>query len=204
MNSIDLRIPHRSANLRFAPGKAELCATIAIALLALCAGCAKSGGELHVLSFADPYFPEPSTIDLSDCTYRIDHGGDIHFTAHSTKTGVDGATEGWLHVHVYWKPKPGKTPDDPTAADALVRYLVKGPGGSRLYTGSAFVYPERSRWHDLLTAEIEAARLQPVQEAGEAPTSLGDTRLSGVLKAREDNGAALDVARQIDLRTGQP
>lgn len=188
-------------NRRLAP----LLATMVLAAIAgLSGGCAKPGGALHVVSFADPYFPESSKIELSDCAYRVDHGGDLHFSAHTTKTGADGAVEGWLHVHVYWKPKPGKTPDDPSAADALVRYLVKGPAGTRLYTGSAFVYPKRSRWSDLLSAEIEAARLQPVQEAGEPPTSLGDTRLSGEIRARSDEGAALDVARQIDLRAGQP
>jgi hypothetical protein len=185
--------------------RAVRCTPIVLAAIAaLCGGCAKSGGKLQAVSFADPYFPEPSTIELVDCAYRVDHGGDIHLAGHTTTSGSAGAVEGWLHVHIYWKPKPGKTPDDPTAADALVRYLVLGPAGLRLYTGSAFVYPERDRFDGKLTAKIEAARLQSVHESGDAPPSLGDTRLSGVLKARSDDGATLDVARQIDLRTAAP
>lgn len=173
------------------------------ALAVLSGGCAKSGGRLRAVSFADPYFPEPSTIELVDCAYRVDHGGDIHLAGHTT-TGSGSAVEGWLHVHIYWKPKPGKTPDDPTAADALVRYLVLSPSGSRLYTGSAFVFPERGRIDDKLTAKIEAARLQSVHESGVPPPSLGDTRVTGVIRARNDDGAALDVARQIDIRSSQP
>src|SRR5262245_45892838 len=95
------RAPRASAAL---PG------ILVAAIAALAVGCAKPGGHLRAVSFADPYFPETSTFELIDCTYRVDPGGDIHIAGHAKPGPDDSRLDAWLHIHVYWKPKPGKTP----------------------------------------------------------------------------------------------
>lgn len=166
-------------------------------ILIFAIGCGRPAGKLSIVSYADPYFPETIRTDMSKAFYRIDAAGDIHIACHSDVDTANGSgATAWLHAHIYWHPKPGKTHDDPTSADATVRYLVLTANGARLYTGSAFVFPQIDR-SGVLTARIENARLQPVAANGQAPTSLGESKLSGVLKAMEDRSATVDLAGEL-------
>lgn len=168
------------------------------------AGCNKSAGTLSIVSYADPYFPETIETNMSQAVYRTDSGGDIHLACHSQADlhNPENVTA-WLQVHVYWHPKPGKTHDDPSSADATIRYLVITPHGARLYTGSAFIYPRVDRSSGELLARIESARLQPVASEGQAPDSLGETKLSGMLKARLDRAATVDLVGEMNRITPQ-
>lgn len=136
--------------------------------------------------------------------YHADPSGDIHLACQTG--GAAQASDqpaAFLRVHIYWRPKPGKTHDDPSSADATIRYLVLTPQGARLYSGSAFVFPQIHRSSGLLTARIESARLRPVTTEGQAPDSLGEAKLSGVLTARPDRSGTIELAGEMNRAAPQ-
>lgn len=166
--------------------------------------CGSEGGRISIVSFADPYFPETTQNEMHRACYYADPSGDIHLacdTAGTAKSNDQAAA--FLRVHIYWRPKPGKTHDDSTSADATIRYLVLTPQGARLYTGSAFVFPQIQRSSGLLTARIESARLRPATKEGQPPESLGEAKLTGVLTARPDRSGTIDLAGEMDRAAPQ-
>jgi len=180
--------------------------TVAVVLFAACAaligsaGCYSSSATLTFISYADPYFPERTTLTFQDCAYRIDPGGDIHIAARrDTTTDRERlAVREFLHVHLYWKPHPGKTPADPTMADAVIRYVIATPEGTALYTGTGFAFP-RTRPGRQLEVALESGRLHLVSTTGTLTDALGETRVSGRLAARRDPGLAARFTHELEV-----
>ncbi|MGD8450992.1 MAG: hypothetical protein PVJ57_04170 [Phycisphaerae bacterium] len=186
------------------------CAAAAIALLAagllLSVGCHRPACVLELRSYQDPYFPETYRLPLDRCVCRDDVSGnrDIIGTAtHPTADPKQPPITQYLHVHLFWQPKPGVTFSNETSVNATIRYLVVTPTGSALYVGTGFVYPKRRRWGRLI-AEVETARLHLEEQVGMPPEVLGDTRLSGTLVAREDSAATVDLMHELDLHLAEP
>ena len=46
-----------------------------------------------------------------------------------------------LHVHMFLKPRPGRTPIERTACSATVRYVVLAEGRAGVYAGGGFLFP---------------------------------------------------------------
>lgn len=163
-------------------------------------GCQKPSATLTFVSYADPYFPERSTLTFRECTYRIDPGGDIHVVARrDTTEGEDHlAVREFLHVQVYWRPHPGKTPADPTMADALIRYAIATREGTAFYTGTGFVFP-RTKPGRTLEIALESGRLRLVSTAGTLRDVLGETRVSGSLIARRDPGTTARFTHELEV-----
>ncbi len=173
------------------PGFPRVCALpVALCFVAaLLPACGGEGGRISIVSFADPYFPETSNIEMGRACYHADPSGDIHLACQTTgKAESNDQSAAFLRVHIYWRPKPGKTHDDPTSADATIRYLVLTPQIQR---------------SGLLTAKIESARLRPATTEGQAPDSLGEAKLSGVLTARPDRSGTIELAGEMNRAAPQ-
>lgn len=177
---------------------------VAAALVA--SGCA-GGGSLAVTSFADPFFPEDYRLELERCAFKRGGDGDWHILAQSSrapKGALTGKVDQIVHAHAYWKPRPGKTPDDPTCLDARLRYVISTRGGVAAYEGDGFLYATRDRLTGRLSARVESASIRPVGKAGATPPEwLGEARLTGVLEAADDAYLAVDLRRELDLRAAQ-
>ncbi|MFQ5805635.1 MAG: hypothetical protein ACE5I3_04205 [Phycisphaerae bacterium] len=168
-------------------------------------GCTRPSAALELTSYKDPYFPETYEVALADCAYYVGPGGDYHVVgraSHTPEDGTGGTITQLLHVHLFWKPRPGKTFDNPTTVDAIIRYAIVTDSGVAVYSGTGFVYPKRRRVSDELIAEIEIARLRLDSEAGDAPELLGAARLTGKLVAQNNASLAVDLRRQLDLHAG--
>lgn len=164
-------------------------------------GCRAGGSRVALESYADPYFPERYAVRFDRCSYYLQSDGDAQIAAHAGYLGASEpalAVDQYLHLHMFWKPWPGKTPDNPTSIDATVRYAIVTDDGAAVYEGTAYVYPRKARFSDDLRLQIESARLKRVVVVGEAPALLGDTRLVGTLRAKPDQADTLDIARYID------
>ena len=171
------------------------------ALGALLTGCGLKPSVVQLVSYKDPYFPEPYRVELRDCTYRIDASRDVHVIARAAHDS-DEATTQYLHLHVYWRPHPGKTPADATTSDATLRYVVASENGVAVYTGTGFALLRR-RWGDRLEVALESARLHLTSKTGDLPDPLGETRISGKLWARADAAATVAVDREMTLKEGR-
>jgi hypothetical protein len=178
----------------------------AVTLLpALVAGCGRPAASLEITSYKDPYFPETYEVALNDCAYYIDPGGDYHVVGRAEHTPADssGASVTQLvHVHMFWKPRPGKTFDNPTAVDATIRYAIVTDAGTVVYCGTGFVYPKKRWLSAKLIAKVESARLRMESQCGDPPELLGVARVAGKLTAEDNPALAVDLRRQLELCAG--
>ena len=176
--------------------------TASLALVML--GCGRPHAHLELTSFKDPYFPETYSVDLLDCAYYHGPSGDYHLVGRAESAPEeDGSTVTQIvHIHLFWKPRPGKTVDNPTSVDAVIRYAILTEQGAALYSGTGFLYPKHRRLSDEVIAKLEVGRLRLEREVGDAPDLLGTARVTGCLVARPDAAATVDLRRQIDIRFG--
>lgn len=186
------------------------CALLLVALgaaLTLTPACTSPSANLELTSYKDPYLPETYDVRLTECAYGVGPSGDRHIAGRAVHTPADnpGAPIVQLvHVHLFWKPRPGKTFADPTAADATIRYAVATEQGVAVYCGTGFVYLKKRRLSDDVVAKIETGQLRLETLAGDPPEILGSACLTGTLIAKDDASLAVDLRRQLDLYTGQP
>lgn len=174
-----------------------ICRVATVGLVALLAGCRHSGSAIELVSYRDPLFPRTYDVTFDTCVYRVDADGDLHIAARAQRGGDDGPITQLLHVHVFWQPRPGITFANETTTTATVRYAVVTPAGTAAYVGTAFVYPRRRGAG--LEAQVERGQLQLDSVAGEVPEILGAARFSGTLHAQEDEPAATDLIRALEL-----
>ncbi len=185
-----------------------LCGLFLLATLAgLITGCAPRS-ELRVTAYDDPYFPDTESLVLNDCVFRESETGDLHLVGRAQPDALtaDGTNADRLvHLQVFWRPRPGKTFDDPSTADAVIRYArAVGDGRVEYSSGTGFVYPTRSRWTGRLSAAIESGRLVVAGDGAESnETGRGPLRLVGRLTARPDGPAAIALIRQMDRLESQ-
>lgn len=164
-------------------------------------GCAPAQPELELVSYRDPHFPQKLTPKFELCAYRTEARGDVDIVARaaSERVGESEPATHYLHIRRFWRPHPGKTPDNPSVTDATLRYLIVGSSGRVLYTGTGFAYaPHKQRRGDL-TVELERGVLQLDSTLGEGSDLLGECRISGKLKAADDRNRAVDLLREMEL-----
>lgn len=180
-------------------GIRSLLLAILVGAAAGAAGCRTETSQVRLTSLKDPYFPEAFVVHFDECAYRYSAQGDLEIVARrrSGESGQPTDVEQLLTVRLFWKPRPGKTFDDPSGINALVQYLIRTPSGGSLYEGTAFVYPKLDRFSEVLTARIEAGRLQVAAHRDEAEELLGESRLGGVLVGRPDSARVVELQREL-------
>jgi hypothetical protein len=153
---------------------------------------------MQFTSFKDPFFPERRTVSFPNCDYRTGPTGDIFVTARSSEEQSGHQQTQYLSVHVFWKPKPGKTWVESSTTDALLRYVVRDDGGAVVYTGTGFAYLKPT-FGGGLEIRIESGRLRLESTSGELEDRLGDMRLTGTLVPRRDPTGTANLEREAEL-----
>ena len=172
-----------------------------LALLLL--GCGPRVSSLEFTSFKDPYTPERYSLVLDECAYLTGPGDDYHIVGHAAHTPAGGGEiQQYVHMHVFWKPWPGKTFDDSSSVDATIRYAIVTPQGAAVYCGTAFVYPKVKGPNDRVIAKVEDGRLRLESQQGQPTDVLGPTRVRGTLIARKNASLAMDLRRRLELTAG--
>lgn len=178
---------------------------VAALLPVLVWGCGRPTGTLALTSYKNPYSPETYQVKFAECAYYTGPSGDYHIVGRAThvpEDNPDGEVSQLLHVHLFWKPRPGKTYDNPSTMDATIRYAIITERGSAVYSGTGFVYARQRRMSDELIVEIESAQLRLERQQGDAPDVLGAVRAAGELLAQRDAALAVGLRRELDLRAG--
>lgn len=174
-------------------------------LLALLVGCQSNTTQLELVSYKDPYFPETFAVKLDTCVFRQAPGGDLHVAAHVERPleptdaePTPSMVAQYLHIHMFWRPRPGRTHANETTTDAVIEYAIVNNDGLALYRGAGFVYPRKQK-NGRLVLDVEDARLKLDRRVGTLPEVLGDARLTGTIVAYEDTNATVDLMRQLEL-----
>jgi hypothetical protein len=161
-------------------------------------GCHRSDSAVTFVSYKDPYFPEPFHVDFIGCSYREEPTGDLHVLG-QTETMDDGEElTQYLHVHIYWQPRPGRTYVNETTTNALLEYVIQTDEGTATYSGTGFAYP-KTRRDGTLEVEIESAYMKLDRITGTLPDLFGDTKLTGTLLATRDEAGSLKRQRTMEL-----
>lgn len=190
------RLIQRTLSNKVRCGGAALCA--AILLVSGCAGRTR----VNLTSYKDAYFPENQSFVFDECVFRQDSGGDflvVGYLGAWQPAGIDHPVEQWLEIRTFWRPRPGKTRDNPTGTSATIRLIVAGESGRVVYNGAGFVYPSTIRFSKRMNFSIEGARLSPESTSGSTPEVLGEIRLDGRITADPNDHRAVDLSRQMDL-----
>lgn len=108
----------------------------------------------------------------------------------------------YLSVRMFWRPQPGRTPANSTTMNVILRYVVAGPEGTLVYTGTGFAYPKGDAGETLRVA-LESGRLQLESRHGAMRDGLGNSRVTGKLIARHDRAEAASWLREAELKAGE-
>lgn len=109
-----------------------------------------------------------------------------------------------IHIHLFWKPRPGRTYAESSQTNATIVYCIMTNYGIVKYEGAGFVYFKHSRDGKKITGKIESSTLYPSHFVGEPADVFGRCRLDGTFTALEDRRAVVEVQRKLRKRLGRP
>ena len=106
-----------------------------------------------------------------------------------------------MHLRVLWRPLPGSKPDQPSATNAVIRWVITSNlprhEADRLeYQGAGFVsiYPNAHAANVL----IRSASINPAAHTGELEDLIGRSTLAGTFEAVRNEGIVHDVLASIE------
>lgn len=103
-----------------------------------------------------------------------------------------------VHIHLFLDPKPGKTPIEPTAANASIRYAIISNGQIGIYDGAGFMLPGRKPGKDSLNGSFKAAPLRLTRASDGFADLLTPARLDLSFDAKLDERAAPELQARLD------
>jgi hypothetical protein len=105
-------------------------------------------------------------------------------------------------LRMFWWPRAGQTPIDPTATNASVHYIIFA-GEQRqevgIYSGAGFVYPTSRPGGRMLKAGVWHAHLRLVDSSDGFTDRLGQAVLKGKFQARRDELALEPVLHRLNV-----
>lgn len=220
----DRQAHHRRRPAARSPKSLCLCL---IAFL-LPAGCRQIETRFDVTSFRNPGRPEQFTerfptgafavdsqnnweiaFDISDVRIELPQPSDAE-PASSQSAEADVAFKPrtvsmsqYVHIRVFWKPKPGTTYVESTQTDASILYCLVTGGNAISYEGAGFVYFNQARDKKTITGRIESSTLVPVRTAKEPIDLFGPCRVEGWFVARQDRGRIVEIQQTLRRLLGR-
>lgn len=139
--------------------------------------------------------------------YHDDNTADIYLTDLSDQmlTAFFQANADWsqisgtiVHIHLFLDPKPGKTPIEPTAANASIRYAIISNGQIGIYDGAGFILPGQKPGKDSINGAFKAAPLRLSRATDGFADPLTPARLDMSFDAKLDEQAAPELQARLD------
>jgi len=95
-----------------------------------------------------------------------------------------------IRVHLFIRPKPGKTPIEPTASSATIQAIVLSRGEVGLYGGGGFMLPSGSPGDATLGGSIRGGSVRLLSATPGFADRLGAASLSAGVSAPRDDAAS--------------
>jgi hypothetical protein len=165
-----------------------------------------SGGSSRVVSDTTASVYE-SNLRTRAYTYHDDNTADIYLTdlSDAQLTAFFQKNADWsqisgtlVHIHLFLDPKPGKTPIEPTAANASIRYAIISNGQVGIYDGAGFMLPGQKPGKDSISGTFAAAPLRLSRATEGFSDPLTPARLDMSFDAKLDDLAAPELQARID------
>jgi len=106
-----------------------------------------------------------------------------------------------VHIHMFIRPSPGKTPIEPQASNCSIRHLILAPGATGLYGGGGFLLPSGSASSGTFGGSISAGTLRLQAASPSFNDALGPTGVRASFKVKENRELALTIARRLEEAT---
>jgi len=106
-----------------------------------------------------------------------------------------------VHIHMFIRPSPGKTPIEPQASNCSIRHLILAPGATGLYGGGGFLLPSSSASSGTFGGTISAGTLRLQAASPTFNDALGPTGVRASFKVKENRELALTIARRLEEAT---
>ena len=165
-----------------------------------------SGGSSTVISDATGTVYK-TTLRTRVYTYHDDNTADIYLTDLSDEmlTAFFQSDADWtqisgtiVHIHLFLDPKPGKTPIEPTAANASIRYALISSGQIGIYDGAGFMLPGQKPGEESISGSFLSAPLRLSRATEGFADPLTPAKLDLSFDAQLDDQAAPELQARID------
>ena len=140
-------------------------------------------------------------------TYHDDNTADIYLTdlTDAQLTAFFQTNADWsqisgtiVHVHLFLDPRPGKTPIEPTAANASIRYGIISNGQIGIYDGAGFMLPGQKPGNKSISGTFQAAPLRLSRATPGFADPLTPARLDLSFDAKLDVAASPELQARLD------
>jgi len=168
-------------------------------------GCS-TGGKLAIHSARDPKTALKSGFESG--IYRLDDRANITILLFDGP--ADDPTQA-VTIRVHWAPRTARTPLDPGATNATIRYIIFGGEDHRqvgIYSGAGYLYPRGRFGQGHLAFNVWQANLRLTDSSGGFNDLLGQARLKGTFTAHRGDQAMPEAMRRLNIlisrRLGYP
>ncbi len=131
-----------------------------------------------------------------------DNTADIYLTD-LTRRELDGSVSterlsgSIVHVYLFINPTPGRTPIDPGAVSAVVRYVVLARGETGVYGGGGFLRPDSKPGGGSISGSMRDGSMRLVQATDGFRDLLGPSVLKLNFNAVRDEGMARLISSRL-------
>ena len=160
-------------------------------------GCG-AGGKLSMYSETDPLTMIEGNFDSG--IYSFDDTGNI--TVLLFDGPVDRPARA-MTMRMMWKPRVTRTPLDPDATNATIRYVVFSGDEKTtvgLYNGAGYLYPKGRLGSGHLTLSLWQGDLRWSEASDGFEDQLGQVRLRGDFSVHRDDKAMHEALRRLSVR----
>lgn len=196
---------------KFGCGTAWAAALGAVLLVGLLAGCgartALGGGSVRVESIDEGTALRPA---LRLRAYRAEdrNTADIYLTdltPEQLEPTVDPTTLAGsiVHVHMFIRPRSGRTPIEGTASTAAIRHVVLANGEVGVYSGGGFLLPSGNVGDSRFGGRISRATLRLTRSTDGFNDLLGAAEFSGAVSAPLDDAMAAKIEALLEEAAAQ-
>ena len=137
-------------------------------------------------------FSDENTVDL----YLTDIPADAFQTP--PDPSADHPAGQILHIHMFIRPSPGKTPIEPQAANCSIRHLILADGAIGVYGGGGFLLPSSSAKSGTFSGTISEGTLRLQAATPNFNDALGPSNLRANFRIHEDRDLANLIARRFE------
>ena len=140
-------------------------------------------------------------------TFHDDNTADIYLTdlSDAQLTSFFQTNADWsqisgtiVHIHLFLDPRPGKTPIEPTAANASIRYGIISNGQVGIYDGAGFMLPGKKPGKGSMDGTFKAAPLRLSRATPGFADPLTPARLDLSFDSKLDDAAAPELQARLD------
>ncbi|MFG0328271.1 MAG: hypothetical protein ACF8PN_00075 [Phycisphaerales bacterium] len=168
------------------------------------AGCQfgqpSAGGSLAAVSIGDDPVRLPGDYPTAICKYRGRNSATILLsdrTVDELRAG-DFANGQIIVLDMFWAPKAGSTPLDPTSTNCAARHIVFAGDAVGVYSGAGFLRPAKRTFGDSFSGALLDCTLELTSATDGFADRLGVASLTGRFSADRERELFSEIAIQLN------